>query len=72
MDKEINKRELTGLAFQLGFIIALPVVIFGWFGKWLDARAGTYPILTLIGIFTAIIFTSIWMYRKFRKYFKNL
>lgn len=67
----INKREMISIAFQLGFIIALPVIFFGYVGKWLDERAGTYPLLTLIGILTAIIFTSIWMYRKFRNYFEK-
>lgn len=70
-NKEFSKRELVSIAFQLGFIIAIPVVVFGFFGKWLDGKTGTYPFLTLIGIFTAIVFTSIWIYRKFRNYFKQ-
>ncbi|MDP3740873.1 MAG: AtpZ/AtpI family protein [bacterium] len=69
--KNLVKRELVSIAFQLGFIIAIPVVVFAYFGKWLDARAGTDPLLTLIGILTAIIFTSVWIYRKFKVYFKN-
>ena len=67
----IGKREMISIAFQLGFIIALPVVVFGFFGKWLDQKTGTYPLLTLVGIITAISFTSIWIYRKFRDYMKN-
>ena len=62
---------MIGIAFELGFIIALPVIFFGFFGKWLDQKTGTYPLLTLIGIFTAITFTSIWIYRKFREYFSS-
>src|SRR3989338_3866241 len=69
--KSLAKKELISIAFQLGFIIAIPVVVFGFFGKWLDGKAGTYPLLSLIGIFTAIIFTSIWIYRKFKEYFKS-
>lgn len=68
--KSLNKSELVSIAFELGFIIALPVVAFGWLGKWLDAKLGTFPIMTLIGIFTAIVSTSVWIYRKFRNYFK--
>lgn len=68
--KGINKYELISLAFQLGFIIAIPVALFGFLGKWLDTRLNTEPLLTLIGIFTAIAFTSIWIYRKFKSYFK--
>ena len=70
-NKEFAKRQLISIAFQLGFIIAIPVVLFGFVGKWLDARTGTYPLLTLIGIFAAIVSTSVWIYRKFRSYFKQ-
>ncbi len=69
--KSLSKSELISIAFQLGFIIAIPVVVFGYLGKWLDEKAGTDPLLTLIGIFTAITFTSIWIYRKFKSYFSN-
>ena len=65
----LNKRELISIAFELGFIIALPIVAFGYAGKWLDARLGTEPWLTLVGIALAIISTSVWMYRKFKSYF---
>ena len=67
--KPLNKRELVSIAFELGFIIALPVVAFGLGGKWLDARAGTKPLFTLAGILVAISSTSVWIYRKFKDYF---
>ena len=69
--RKLNKYELISMAFQLGFIIAIPVVLFGFLGKWLDRRLDTEPLLTLIGILTAIVFTSIWIYRKFKSYFKQ-
>jgi hypothetical protein len=59
----------VSVAFQLGFIIAIPVIAFGYLGKWLDQKTGSYPLLTLIGIFSAIVFTSAWIYRKFKNYF---
>ena len=68
-NKQLDKRALIGIAFELGFIIALPVVVFGLFGKWLDERFGTEPILVLVGIFTAMVSTTIWIHRKFKKYF---
>lgn len=69
--KDLSKSELASIAFQLGFIIAIPVVVFGFAGKWLDRKAGTYPLLTLIGIFAAILSTSVWIYRKFKGYFRS-
>lgn len=68
-DKGFSKSALISLALELGFIIALPVIAFGYLGKWLDGKTGTYPLLTLIGILAAIVSTSIWMYRKFKSYF---
>ena len=67
--KKFDKSAMVSIAFQLGFIIAIPILVFGFFGKWLDQKANTDPLLTLIGILTAIIFTSIWIYRKFKSYF---
>ncbi len=69
--KKLDKSALVSVAFQLGFIIAIPILAFGFLGKWLDQKAGTDPILTLVGILTAIVFTSIWIYRKFKSYFDN-
>jgi len=67
----LKKTELVWIAFELGFIIAIPIVIFGMFGKWVDAKSGTYPMFTLIGILSAITSTSFWIYRKFKTYFKQ-
>ncbi len=70
-NKTVTKSELVSIAFQLGFIIALPVILFGYLGKWMDGKLGSYPLLTLVGVFTAIVFTTIWIYRKFKNYFNR-
>jgi len=67
--KPIGKQELISLAVSLGFIIALPIVAFGFAGKWLDGRMDTEPLFTLLGILLAISSTSVWIYRKFKNYF---
>jgi len=64
-----NRRGLISIAFQLGFIIALPIVVLGLGGKWLDRRMETAPLFTLAGILFAIVSTSVWIYRKFKNYF---
>ena len=66
----LTKGQLASLAFELGFIIALPIVAFGFAGKWLDARYGTEPLFTLVGIIFAIASTSVWIYKKFMSYYK--
>lgn len=58
--------EVTGFALQIGFIIALPLVAFGFVGKALDTRLGTEPWLALVAILLAIVSSSVWLYKKFK------
>lgn len=70
--KNLDKRALISLSFELGYVIALPLVIFGLAGKWLDGRMGNeFPIMTLIGIGLAIFFTTVWLIQKLKKYIKQ-
>lgn len=65
----LNKGALVSLSFELGYIIALPLIILGLAGKWLDGRAhNTFPVFTLIGIVLAIAATTAWLIRKLKKY----
>lgn len=65
---KFDKWQMANLAFDMGFIIALPLVAFGLLGKYLDGKLGTEPWLTIAGIFLAIIATTIWLTRKFKTY----
>lgn len=56
--------QVLGIVFELGFAIALPIVLFALGGKWLDHREGT-GYFVYIGIALAIIFTSAWVYQRF-------
>lgn len=59
------------VAFELGFIIALPIVILGMAGKWLDQRNHTGYFIYL-GIALAVLSTSIWMYARFAELIRKL
>ncbi len=48
-------QRMVSLASEFGFVIALPLVCFGLFGKWLDARYHTNKAFTLVGILLAIV-----------------
>jgi LPXTG-motif cell wall-anchored protein len=63
----VNKWQVASLGFELGFIIALPLVGFGFLGKWLDQKFATDPWITLAGILFAILSTTIWLTRRFKK-----
>ena len=70
-DPEVKKWALVNLAMELGYIIALPLVVFALAGKWLDHRlADKTPWFTLLGIILAITFTTIWLTKKLKEYIK--
>jgi len=55
------------LAFELGYIIAIPIVGFALGGRLLDRKLDTAPLFILLGIFISIILTSYLVYRKTAK-----
>ena len=67
-DGKLSRWGMVNLAFDMGFVIALPLVGLGLIGKFLDAKFGTEPWLTLIGIVFAIVTTTIWLTRKLKNY----
>lgn len=66
-----SKWQAVNLAAELGFIIAVPIVVLGLLGKYLDARWGTHPYLKLAGLVLAIISSSYWLYLRFSDVFKS-
>lgn len=58
--------QALSLAWELGFIIAIPLVVFGSIGKYADGQLGTTPWLTLGGVFLAMATTVVWLYRQFK------
>lgn len=69
-NNQLNKWRVASLALELGFIIALPLVILGMLGKYLDGKFGSYPWVTLVGILLAIGSTTVWMVRRFKELMK--
>jgi hypothetical protein len=65
-----DKWRLVGLSMELGYIIALPLVVLGLLGKYLDNRWHTAPWLTLAGILLAITSTTIWLIQRFKEMIK--
>jgi F0F1-type ATP synthase assembly protein I len=66
-DKTARKWQLASLSMELGFIIALPLLAFVLAGKWLDAKFGTEPWITVAGILLAITSTTVWITRRFKE-----
>ena len=56
---------------DFGVTIALPVVLFAWLGKTLDARWGTKPTFLLVGFLLAALISAVSVYRKTKRYGKE-
>lgn len=55
------------LVFELGYTIAIPIVVLGLIGRLLDKKFDSSPILLLAGILLSIIISSIGIYKKVMK-----
>jgi len=72
VNKEKNQKpdsswSALGLAWELGYTIALPLVLFALVGRFLDKKLGTSPFLLLAGILISIGVTSWLVYKKTRE-----
>jgi F0F1-type ATP synthase assembly protein I len=63
-----NKKDKSfsalGLAWNLGYTIAVPIVVLALAGRYLDKKLGTSPWLLLIGILFSIALSSWLVYKK--------
>lgn len=53
-----------GLAWQLGYTIAIPLVILALLGRLLDKYLNSSPLFLLAGVIMSIIVTTWLIYRK--------
>lgn len=57
----------VSLAWELGYLIALPAVLFGFGGAYLDKYAGTSPLFLLLGFALATLLSGIGVVRKVKR-----
>ena len=55
------------LAWNFGYIIAIPAVVFGFGGAKLDKAMGTSPLFLLIGFALALALSSWGIWRKLKE-----
>jgi len=66
-----NKWEVVGLAWDLGFIIALPLLGSVLLGKWADEKVGNeVQWFTLAAIPVSMALSTTWLVKKLKKYIK--
>lgn len=68
--KENSSWSALGFAWELGYSIVIPIVIFALAGRILDKKLDTSPWLLLSGILISIIVTTIVVYKKTVKIIK--
>lgn len=64
VEKLSSKTLVTvSLALQLGFSIAVPLLVLIGGGIWLDRRFGTMPLLTITGVIISMAVSVIEIYQ---------
>lgn len=63
-DKEVKVFSAVGFAWELGYTIAVPLVLAAFLGRWADGFFGTKPFLFLASILVAIVGTAYAVIRK--------
>ena len=58
-------------AFQLGFLIVVPIAGFVFLGRWLDNVFRTFPIFFILGIIVGLIITAYEVYHLLVPLIKN-
>jgi len=74
-----SKKEANGglnfnavqLAWELGYSIAIPIVLLALAGRWADKQFETSPWFLLIGIVVSIVISSFLVYRKTKNILKE-
>lgn len=64
--------QALNLAWELGYTIAIPLVLFALAGRWIDRRFDTSPWFLLVGMALAITMTTIALVRKFARMMKDV
>lgn len=67
----VKKLQMIGFAFEMGYIIALPLILLLLAGKYLDLRYHTSPVFKISGLILALVASTTWLYRRFVEIIKS-
>lgn len=59
-----NKVSVFSLAFELGYMVAIPIVVLALLGRLIDKKLDSSPWFLLLGIVISIIVSTYWVYKK--------
>ena len=66
-NNKVKNFKALALAWELGYTIAVPIVVLALLGRLADKAWGTSPWLLLFGIVVSITFSSWLIYRKVKE-----
>ena len=75
-EKPVNQKgagpewSALSLALNLGYTIAIPIVVLALAGRFLDKRFDTSPLFLLLGVLLSIIISTLGVYGKVKKIIK--
>jgi F0F1-type ATP synthase assembly protein I len=61
--KNINLGQVLALGGELGFLIALPLIICILLGLWIDKKLNTFPWILLASVLAGMILTVVNVYK---------
>ena len=63
-NSKTDKMSVFSLAFELGYMVAIPIVILALVGRIIDKKLDSSPWFFLLGIVISIIVSTYWIYKK--------
>jgi putative F0F1-ATPase subunit (Ca2+/Mg2+ transporter) len=69
--QRLTNMKALGIATEFGFIIIIPLLAFGYLGKWLDHRYHQ-NFFILLGILLAIVTSGLWFFRVIKSLMKDM
>lgn len=59
-----NWWQALSLLGQLGYVIAIPLVLLALLGRFLDKKYSCSPWFLIAGMFLALVISTVWVYKK--------
>ena len=72
VDNGLSLKQAFGLAWEMGYLLAIPLVALALAGRLLDKYYETSPLFLLIGIVLSIIISSVLLAKKAINIIKDL
>ena len=63
-NNKTDKVSVFSLAFELGYIVAIPIVVLALAGRMIDKKLESSPWFLLLGIIISIVVSTYWIYKK--------